>query len=59
MKSTTSANNPATRVVWHLFTESGAFFSWFNSYSMANACLDILGAGTIVRKVVEGNQDGF
>ena len=49
----------ATRVIWLLFTESGSLFSWFNSYAMANASLDILEAGTIVRKTVGADFNGF
>ena len=49
----------ATRVIWLLYTESGALFSWFNSYEMANACLGILDAGTIVRKTVGADDHGF
>lgn len=49
----------ATRVIWLLFTESGSLFSWFSSYAMANACLGILEAGTIVRKTVGADFNGF
>lgn len=60
MKNTTKcANSTHPRVIWLLYTESGALFSWFNSYSMANACLAILEAGTIVRKQVEAKFNGF
>lgn len=60
MKNTTKcANSTHPRVIWLLYTESGALFSWFNSYSMANACLGILESGAIVRKTVEADRDGF
>lgn len=68
MNNTTPAKNrlshgelsaASTKTIWLLYNESGSLFSWFNSYQMANACLGIIEAGTIVRKTVGAEFNGL
>lgn len=58
METYTDSPIPTTGTVWLLYTERGSFFSWFSSHELAQASLDLLGAGTIVRRDMEGASHG-